>query len=158
MPRILISLNIRFMFSLMVCLTSLLSFNLTHAAEEAGKIKTLQGQVSISRADKLIPAAVGTPVFSEDTLITGQDGSVGITLSDGTRLTAGKNSKLKLNQFSYNPTTHAGAIDASLDKGVMAVISGKIAKTSPKTVQFRTQHSIIGVRGTEFIIEAGESL
>ena len=144
--------------SLMVCLTSLLNCTLTNAADEAGKIKTLQGQVSIGRANKLIPATVGTPVFSEDTLFTGQDGIVGITLSDGTRLTAGKNSKLKLNQFSYNPTTHAGAIDASLDKGVMAVISGKIAKTSPKTVQFRTQHSIIGVRGTEFIIEAGESL
>lgn len=144
--------------SLIICCTSLFSYTLSHAANEAGKIKTLKGQVSISRADKTIPAAIGTAVLSEDTVITGQDGSVGITLRDGTRLTAGKNSKLKLNQFSYNPTTHDGTIDASLDKGVMAVISGKIAKTSPKTVQFRTQHSIIGVRGTEFIVEAGESL
>lgn len=140
-----------------VILCLLLSCSLM-AAEPAGVIKTLTGKVTLLRGNAQLPAKVGTAVFAEDTLTTGADGMVGITLADGTRLTGGHNSTLRLNRYSYNPTTHVGEVDASLNKGAMAVISGKIAKTSPDNVKFHTLHSIVGVRGTEFVIESGESL
>ena len=41
-------------------------------------------------------------------------------------------------------------------RGSLGVISGKIAKASPEQVSFNTPSVSLGVRGTEFILEAGE--
>jgi hypothetical protein len=81
---------------------------------------------------------------------------VGITLRDNTVLSAGPNSTLALEKFAFDPTTHAGAIDATLKRGTLSVISGKIAKASPDAVTFRTPTTTLGVRGTEFVIEAAD--
>ncbi|MRR08787.1 hypothetical protein EG831_01570 [bacterium] len=124
------------------------------AIEDAGTIKTVQGSVSVLRAGQKLAAAPGLKVQAADKLTTGADGSVGITLRDNTLLSAGPNSSLSLDKFAFNPTTHEGAIDASLKRGTLAVISGKIAKASPDAVTFRTNSVTLGVRGTEFIIEA----
>jgi hypothetical protein len=124
------------------------------ADEAAGTIKTVQGSVSVLRGGQKLTATPGLKVLVADKLTTGSDGSVGVTLRDNTLLSAGPNSKLSLDKFAFNPTTHEGAIDASLKRGTLAVISGKIAKASPDAVSFRTDSVTLGVRGTEFVIEA----
>ena len=124
------------------------------AAEQAGLIKVAKGTVNIERGGQKSVAAAGAPVFVGDRISTGHDGSVGITLNDDTLLSAGPKSMLTLDRFAFNSTTHAGSLDASLKRGSLAVISGKIAKQSPKTVRFRTPSTILGVRGTEFVIDA----
>jgi len=124
------------------------------AIEDAGTIKTVQGSVSVLRAGQKLAAAPGFKVQAADKVTTGADGSVGLTLRDNTMLSAGPNSSLSLDKFAFNPTTHEGALDASLKRGTLAVISGKIAKASPDAVNFRTNSVTLGVRGTEFIIEA----
>ena len=125
------------------------------AADDAGMIKTLKGSVGIERSGQTIPAAVGMPVFTGDLVITGTDGAVGITLRDNTLLSAGPKSTLVLNRFAYNSSTNSGVIDASVKRGTLAVVSGKIAKKSPDSVQFRTAAAILGTRGTEFVVDAG---
>jgi hypothetical protein len=125
------------------------------ASDDAGMIKNSKGSVSIERNEQKIPAAVGMPVFTGDRVITGTDGSVGITLRDNTLLSAGPKSTLILNRFAYNSSTNDGAIDATVKRGTLAVVSGKICKNSPGSVQFRTAAAILGVRGTEFVVDAG---
>lgn len=124
------------------------------AQEEAGTVKTAKGGVTIERGSQKLPAAVGARVMARDRVVTAGDGSVGITLRDNTLLSAGPNSSLELARFSFDPTTHSGEIDATLKKGSLAVISGKVAKTNADTVIFRTPTVTLGVRGTEFVIEA----
>jgi hypothetical protein len=123
-------------------------------ANEAGLVKTVKGQVMIEREGGQLPAKPGSTVWVSDKVVSGKDGSVGISLQDGTLLTAGPNSTLVLNKFSYNSTTAKGEIDASLKRGTLSVISGKLSKTSQDAVTYRTPNAILGVRGTEFIIEA----
>lgn len=125
------------------------------AAEEAGLIKVAKGMVSIERSGQKSSASAGMPVFAGDKIITGEDGSVGITLKDNTLLSAGPLSTLVLNRFAFNSSTLIGAIDASIKRGTLSVVSGKIAKNSPNGVQFHTPAAILGVRGTEFVIDAG---
>ena len=125
------------------------------ADAEAGTIKTLKGTASVERAGQQTPATVGARVMTSDRIVTGVDSSLGITLRDNTLLTAGPNSTLELNRFAFDSTTHAGAVDATLKRGTLAVVSGKIAKASPEAVVFRTPSLSLGVRGTEFIIDAG---
>ena len=120
---------------------------------EAGTIKISRGDANIVRGAATLPAAVGGTVFVSDSLVTGSDGAVGLTLRDNTRLTAGPDTTLDLNTFSFDTTTHVGEVDASVTRGSLSVISGKIAKASPNGVKFNTPTVTLGVRGTEFIIE-----
>lgn len=124
------------------------------AAAEIGQIKTAKGQVTIERAGRTIPAAVGTRLQSADVVKTGADGSVGITMDDDTLLSAGSGSVLSLDRYAFEPTTGQGRFDASLNRGTLAVISGRIAKGSPDAMTVRTPTAILGVRGTEFVVSA----
>lgn len=125
-------------------------------ATEAGTVKTAKGSVTVERAGQKIAAAPGVKVYAADRVLTGADGSVGITLRDNTVLSAGPNSTLALDKFAFDSTTHAGAIDATLKRGTLSVVSGKIAKASPDAVTFRTPTTTLGVRGTEFVLEAAD--
>ena len=88
--------------------------------------------------------------------MTGADGSVGITFIDNSLLSAGPNSVLAIDRFAFDSTTHQGAFEASLKKGTLAVVSGKIAKQSPDAMKVQTPAAILGVRGTEFVVRTGD--
>jgi len=138
------------------CLCGCLAFADVHAADTAGSVKTVKGAVHIERAGKSTGVAVGSEVQGRDRIVTGADSSVGITLRDNTQLSAGANSVLDLNKFVFDTTTHDGALDATVRRGSLAVISGKLAKANPNAVRFNTPTTTLGVRGTEFIIEVGD--
>lgn len=129
----------------------------TSWAESAGMIKTSKGTANIERNGQKLPAVIGASVEARDRIVTGADGAVGITLRDNTMLSAGPNSVLDLNKFAFDTTTHAGALDASVKKGTLSVISGKLARANPGGVNFSTPTMTLGVRGTEFATEAGQS-
>jgi hypothetical protein len=124
------------------------------AAAEIGQIKTAKGQVTIERDGRTLPAAVGTRLQSADVVKTGTDSSVGITMDDDTLLSAGSGSVLSLDRYAFEPTTGQGRFDASLNRGTLAVISGRLAKASPDAMTVRTPTAILGVRGTEFVVSA----
>jgi len=123
--------------------------------ENAGMIKTLKGQVSIARAGQTLSAHIGDSVLEGDQVSTSASSSIGITLRDDTMLAEGPNSTLLIQHFAFDPTTHDGRLDSSVKRGTLAVISGKIAHAHPEAVQFSTNTFTLGVRGTEFIIDAG---
>lgn len=125
------------------------------ARDEAGVVKISKGEVLIERDSQKQPAPVGTRIFASDRVLTGANGAVGITLNDNTLLSAGPNSTVDLNKFVFDSTTHAGAIDATVRRGTLSVISGKIAKATPEAVRFSAPGMTLGVRGTSFIIDAG---
>lgn len=131
---------------------SILGFSV-EAAEQAGMIKVSKGAVSIERDGQRMAAAVGTPVMVADRLRTGDDGSVGLTLRDNTLLSAGPNSLLVVDKFAYDNAAQDGKMALTIRKGTLSVASGKIAKRTPESVDFHTPTSILGVRGTEFVIE-----
>jgi hypothetical protein len=113
------------------------------SAEDIAQIKVAKGSVFIERDGKRFPAAVGTKVQATDSIITGADGSVGISFVDNALLSMGPNSELAINKYAFNSTTHEGTFDTSLKKGTLAVVSGKIAKQSPKAMKVRLPASIL---------------
>ena len=140
-----------------LCVAAMLALTSAAWAESAGVVKTTKGTANIERSGQKIPAVVGATVETGDRVVTGADSYVGITLHDNTMLSAGPNSTLELNKFAFNSTTHAGVLDASVKRGSLSVISGKIAKANPDSVVFSTPGVTLGVRGTEFIVEAGQN-
>ena len=129
----------------------------TLADERIGQIKTETGAVTIVQAGKTRPAAVGGPVFRTDTIITAAHSSVGVTFADNSLMALGPFSRLSLDQFRFNTTTHEGAFDVSLKKGTLAIKSGQIVKQTPEAMRVRTPVAVLGVRGTEFVVRANGS-
>jgi hypothetical protein len=125
-------------------------------ADDVGQVKTAKGSVHVERDGKRLPASVGMPIRQSDALVTGADGSVGVTFSDNSLLSTGPNSVLVVDRYSFDSTTHAGRFDASLKKGTLAVVSGKMVKHSPDAMKVRTPAAIMGVRGTEFVVQVEE--
>ena len=125
-------------------------------AAEIGQIKTVKGAAHIERAGKKLPATAGMQVRQADTVVTGKDGSVGITFLDNSLFSAGPNSVLALDRYSFDSTTHAGEFEASLKKGSVAVVSGKMVKQSPESLRIRTPTGIMGARGTEFVVKVSD--
>jgi hypothetical protein len=124
------------------------------AAMDVARIKSSSGPVHVERGGARLPAGVGTGLQASDTVVTGADGSVGITFTDDSRMAAGPNSALVINRYAFDRTTHAGVLDASLKRGTLAAVSGRLAKHSPEAVTVRTPTLILGVRGTEFLVYA----
>jgi hypothetical protein len=126
------------------------------ALADIGQIKTSKGQVTVERGGQVLPGAVGLKLEAADTLKTGPDSAVGITMRDDSLLSAGPNSILQLQRFEFDPATHQGRFDSRLQRGTLAVVSGRIAKQSPEAMTVRTPSAQLGVRGTEFVVATGE--
>ena len=131
----------------------LLGFASLAVAADAGQVKTSSGTVYLERGGKRLPASIGTAVQESDRVVTGADGSAGLTFTDNSLLSVGPNTVLEIQKYQFDTTTHAGQFDANLKKGTLAVISGKMVKQSPESMRVRTPSSIMGVRGTEFVVK-----
>lgn len=127
------------------------------SAADIGQIKVAKGAVTIERGTLVQPAIVGTLLQTADIVKTGADGSVGINMSDNSLLSLGPNSTLSLDRYEFDSTTNQGAFDASLRKGTLAVVSGRIAKQSSQAVTVSTPNAVLGVRGTEFVVSADDA-
>lgn len=122
----------------------------------AGTIKRLSGTVFIERDGSQLPASVGMEVLRNDTINTGKPGAVGLTLIDDTLLSAGPGTRLHLSEVRFDSTTNEGRLWLRLYKGAIHVITGLIARESPQNVRIETPTAVMGVRGTEFIVETRE--
>lgn len=139
-----------------IAVTALVLGVLPAHAADIGQIKVVKGAVTIERAGQTLPAATGTRLQTFDVVKTGADGSVGITMTDDSLLSAGPNTVLALDQYDYDSTTDRGRFDASLAQGTLAVVSGRLAKKSSDAMTVHTPSAILGVRGTHFVVSVGD--
>jgi hypothetical protein len=123
---------------------------------QIGLIKTVEGEVYILRNNMKLPAKAGDLLEPADTLTTGPDGSLGIIFIDNSRFSAGPNSSFELKEFNFNTTTYEGEFLTKINSGTLAITSGHIANSSPDAMKFRTRKSILGVRGTKFLVQVKE--
>ena len=147
----------RFRLAVTVCLLIVVPMAVAPATgDEIGQIKTVTGEVTIIRSTVQQPARVGDLLEVSDTLVTGAESSVGVTLIDNSRLSAGPHSRIELQQFRFNPTTQEGESLTEVKRGTLAIISGQIAKQSPEAMKVKTPTTILGVRGTKFVVQVKE--
>jgi hypothetical protein len=87
-------------------------------------------------------------VYEADTLRTGVDGRIGVTLNDDTRVSLGPSSEVRLDRFTYAPADSQLSLVLRVVRGVAAYVSGRIAKLAPDAIRLETPAAIVGVRGT----------
>ena len=126
-------------------------------AADVGLIKVAKGSVQIERAGAKMDAKVGSSVQPSDVILTGADGSAGITFTDNSLVSVGPNSVFAIDKYTFDSTTNAGEFQGNLKKGRLAAISGKMVKQSPESMKIRTPSAIMGVRGTEFVVQVDDN-
>lgn len=141
------------LWTIILCLFALGSSS-SHAA--IGKVtEQLNTPPSIQRANQTLFGAKGTGVEMNDSIKT-QQGKVGITFDDDTRVQVNENSKLIIDDFVYDPKSKAGKLGAKIALGTVRYASGQIAKNSPQNVSLNTPTATISVRGTDFTASVDE--
>jgi hypothetical protein len=114
----------------------------------AGRIKVASGSVFIVRGGATVPAQAGQVVYEADSLKTGADGRLGVTMKDDTRISLGPASEVRLDRFVYAPQDGQLGFVLKVVRGVAAYVSGRIAKLAPDSIRLETPAAIVGVRGT----------
>ena len=127
------------------------------AAADIGLVKVARGSVQIERDGQRVPAAVGTALRPTDVVVTGADGSAGITFADNSLVSVGPDSVFAIEKYSFDSTTYAGEFQGNLRQGKLAAVSGKMVKQSPESMRIRTPSAVMGVRGTEFVVEVDKA-
>ena len=128
----------------------------TPAVSEIARIKQSSGTASVVRGAQQLKATPGLPLNAGDRLVTGKDGRMSLTFIDNTRFAVGPNSRVSVSQFQYDRTRQSGSMVTQVDRGSLAVVSGRIAKSGRDAMKVRTPNTLLGVRGTKFIVSVPE--
>ena len=127
------------------------------ASPPIGSVKSVRGNVMLVREGTSVTLTEGIHLIAGDSIRTQASGTAGVILLDGTRLAVGENTEMKLSGFSFEPSKNEYSLTLQVLKGILAYVSGKIAKISPGSVEIRTPVGVVGTRGTALAmkIEAG---
>lgn len=126
---------------------------LTAGDGRQGTFKMVQGDVTLAHENSRRAVVAGDPAFVGDRILTGERSAAALTLRDGSLLSMGSNTQLTLSEFNFDATTQEGNVLLSLLHGSLRVVTGLIAKLRPEQVKITTPTTVIGVRGTDFIVE-----
>lgn len=122
-----------------------------------GVVQNAAGSATVTRGGNVLPATAGTMLRNGDALATGPDGSLGVILRDNSSLSLGPSSSLVLKNFLFSPANGKFNLLVRLTEGTMAYLSGLIGKLAPEKARFQTPTATIGIRGTHFVVMAGEA-
>ena len=120
------------------------------AAVQAGVSAAVRGQVDLLPVVEKVKheAKSGEDVFLGDEISSFDESGMQLMLLDETIFTIGPNTDLTVDEFVYDPATGAGQVTASLAKGVLRFVTGKVAEAAPQNMEIRLPVGTIGVRGT----------
>lgn len=128
---------------------TLAAFCLSALAQTAGRVDLLAGEVLVVDAKaKSRALSVGAEVQQGDTITTGKDGELHVTLQDGSVLALRPDAKMRIAKFQYKERDGDTSVVALL-RGAMRTITGFIGRRNPRSVLVQTPTATIGIRGTD---------
>ncbi len=136
---------------LILCIFIFLCSNLF--AQNIGKIRTIEGNVTILRDGKEIVGRLGFNLNEKDEIITFQKSSCGIVFKDNTMITLDEKTRYVVSSYQYDPKNSKYELKGEVKSGKILFNSGKIPKIASNNVGIKTPTAIIGVKGTKFIVE-----
>lgn len=145
----------RFLFIviLFVALADTGTFAYGAMADHVGIIKSMVGEVTITRNDGTIKAEPNVRLMAGDIVQTGANGKAGLILSDDTIISMGFNSRISITNFMFQPNEKKLSMIAKIFHGTVSYLSGQIAKLAPNMVHIETPGATVGLRGTHVLIK-----
>jgi len=116
-----------------------------------GKVEKVVGDVIVVRNGVAVGLHVGDAVFKSDVVQTGASASCGISFPDGTALNLVANTRMALNEYSFDANSNGNGALFTLVEGTFAFVAGKVAHQGDMKIS--TPVATMGIRGTTGIIE-----
>lgn len=123
-----------------------------------GSVTFVIGRANVQRSGELLPLISGSELKVGDQLVTPANGHVHVRFIDGALVSLRPASILRINEYRFdaqNPT--ASSVKFELEQGVVRAISGQAAEAAKDKFRLNTPLAAIGVKGTDFVVEANKS-
>jgi hypothetical protein len=123
------------------------------AGEDIAIVKDIEGEVTVRRIDQILSIKQKDYLQEGDILITGNAGRIAVIFHDGSVLSLGEKSMLRIISYKFKPIEEIFNFDLELEKGSAIFESGKIGALAPEKFSFNVPEGTIGIRGTKFLVE-----
>ena len=127
-------------------------------AQEAATIGTITFQVGDTRLERngtTTAITKGQTLLVGDRLLTGADGHVHARMIDNGFISVRPSARLHIQSYTYAPQDpSANRVGLMLESGVARTISGKAGEASREHYRFNTPIAAIGLRGTDYVVQA----
>ena len=146
-------MRINYKTTLFLSLIILLYFFLTSgfAAEKAATVVAVRGGVKvISKDGETKELKSKDSINQSDTINTGKRGRIQILFSDGTLISLGRKTEMKISEYQWNRDNKKGALKTTVKEGTFRVMGGAITKYAPKNFTTDTPTATIGIRGSSY--------
>jgi hypothetical protein len=129
------------------------------AADPAGKVLSLKGSAYANDAGgNLRPLKRGQEVFEKELVCTDTDSQLQLKMKDGALYTLQSGSRLDINEYRYTDyDSQDNAVSLELVEGALRTVSGAVGKLNPNAYTLKAGTASIGIRGTEFEVDYGDS-
>ena len=123
-----------------------------------GSVSFLIGQASVTRSGSSLPITAGMPLQVGDRLLTSLNGHIHVRFVDGAMVSLRPTSALNIKEYRFDAQTPSNSeVRFELEQGVVRAISGQAAETAKDKFRLNTPLVAIGVKGTDFVVEASGS-
>lgn len=130
------------------------------AAETAGAVSFVIGEANtVDSAGKQKPLVRGDNVDSGQIIVTGSNGHVHLRMVDGAFFSVRPASRLRIEDYHFDQNEPAKSrIKFSLEHGIVRSITGRAGEASKESYRLNTPLAAIGIRGTDFVVQADSEL
>ncbi len=124
----------------------------TAAPPTSARVLRLEGIADaidlLDRRRRLVP---GASVYPGDRVATGPGSHLVLAFRDGSRMTLGAASELRIDEYRYDAQSpQEGRMLMTVLRGTLRALTGLIARADPRHVTFNTPTATLGIRGTGF--------
>ena len=120
-----------------------------------GIVTFLVGDTRLFRSGTTTPLTKGQALQVGDSLLTGANGHVHARMLDNGFISVRPSSRLHIHSYTYNPQDPgANRVGLMLESGVARTISGKAGESAREHYRFNTPLAAIGLRGTDYVVQA----
>ena len=125
--------------------------------DPVGDVTLVIGSVQVQRGERQLSLQKGSPLMAGDSIQTQANGHAHLRFVDGALVSVRPASSLKIVEYRFdraNPS--ASVVRFQLEQGVVRAISGQAADAAKDKFRLNTPLAAIGVRGTDFVVEASK--
>ena len=120
-----------------------------------GTVTFLIGSAQLERNGAITLLTKGQVLQAGDRLLTGPTGHIHARMVDNGFISVRPSGRLHIQSYTYAPQDpSANRVGLMLESGVARTISGKAGETAREHYRFNTPVAAIGLRGTDYVVQA----
>lgn len=118
-----------------------------------GHVAKVVGEATITRLGSTNSAVVGQAIVEGMTLRTGVAGGLAVIMEDGTVMSFGPHSELRLERYRFAPASETFGLRANLLHGTLSLVTGAMARLDPQAIRLMTPYGQVDVHAGHALLK-----